>query len=194
MLKTAASEFAAMGIDVMLNFAGTTNHVGMQGELNTLGVKPVWLSAPVSGNSSNELFAKTYNVTEIANGEIYTSYTHVPVEIGADDPVSKSCNEQYTAGTGETIEPNTFDYSAVMNVCLQIDIVAAALSTVGPEITQEKLIAALEDLPKSTNGRELGEVYWGPDGRFNTHQMGIVKYDGTTNTSKSTDEVIPLDD
>jgi hypothetical protein len=193
-LKTAAAEFASMGIDVLLNFTGATNHPGMKNELNALGVKPQYISAPVSGNSSIELFAKSFNTAEISNGEIYTTYAMPVGQVDASMPGAASCMEQYTAATGETVEPATFDYSVIINVCTQIDMVAAILSLAGPELTQAGMVAAIEALPAYANARSLGEVYYGPGGRFDIHAMGILQYDGTTNKTSFDGELLPIDE
>ncbi len=182
-LLAAATEFASAPIDVMLNFTGTTNHTGIQLELAAQGVTPVYISAPVSGNASNALFNEAYGTAEIADGEQVVTFAYAPDELlPGVNPAVDSCNEQVAALTGEAMEPGAFDYSSVGNQCLQFDMLVAALSVAGPELTRESFAAAFESLPPRPSARGLGLESFGPDQHFVEGSWGVQVLDGATNT------------
>ncbi len=187
-LLAAATEFASAPIDVMLNFTGTTNHTGMQLELAAQGLTPTYISAPVSGNASNALFNEAYGTAEIADGEQVITFAYAPDELlPGVNPAVDSCNEQVAELTGTAMEPGVFDYSSVGNQCLQFDLLVAALSVAGPELTRESFAAAFESLPPRPTARGLGLESYGPDQRFVVGSWGVQILDGATNTYTTTE-------
>ena len=179
-LQNAAADFVAQGVEVVLGFTQTTNHVGLQGELDTRGLSPQYLWSNVGSNSSNDLFAETFAVTDIADGEKLMTYT-VPQKDNATIPAIVSCHDDLQALGGETFEPGTFDYAGAANMCHQIDLLVALLTVVGPEITQDKLIAALENMPNHPMGLLLGGQEFGAGNRFGSTAFAETTYDGGAN-------------
>jgi hypothetical protein len=180
-LSAAATDFVAQGVGAVLGFTQTTNHVGLQGEMAQQGHIPQWLWSNVGSNSSNELFAEAFAVTEAANGERLMSYTLTPAANG-DNPWSVTCNEEFQELGGEVYEPGTFEYSAIANVCLQIDFLMAVLTLTGPEITNEGLVAAIEQVPPFYEQNAAAPIQFGPGDRFANHTMVELLYDGATNS------------
>lgn len=180
-LNTAATEFTAAQVDTVLGFTQTTNHAGLQGEMANQGLIPEWLWSNVGSNSANEIFAESTGVTEIADGERVMTYAWTPPESSEQESVM-SCNEQYVELGGEEFEFGTFDYTALANMCQQVDLFVAALTLAGPELTQESLVAALETVPRHPMANTIGGEEFGPGDRYGADQMAEQTYDGSTNT------------
>ena len=181
-LTAAATDFAAQEVDTMLMLVGPTNHTGMQNELHAQGVDPVYISAPVAGNTSNEVFADRFGTREFTDGQVFTTYAVGPSELDATDPIAAACHELWTERTGETIEPNTFDYNLVTSACVQVDELAAALSLAGGDLTRSRIVEALEALPAHRSPGLLGELDWTADVRSGPPEFSVQVYDGETNT------------
>lgn len=190
-LTTAATDFVSKNVDVVLNFTQNTNHTGIQSEMAAQGLTPTWLSANIGANTANELFAKAYSVESIADGERIASYTMPPSEVG-DEAWAKSCNEDMQALGGPVREPGTFEFAALANTCAQFDLLVALLTAVGPEVTQAKLISALEAMPAFSMQNTLTPKSWGAGERFATRDMTDLLYDGATNTYTITGDLIPI--
>ncbi len=180
-LSTAATDFVGQEVDIVLGFTQTTNHVGLQTDMFNQGLTPTWLWSNIGSNSANELFHKAFNTTEIADGERVMTYTLPPSLVG-EEAWAQSCNEQLVELGGDEFEPGTFDYSAASNICTQIDMLVAVLTQVGPEVTQEKIVAALEGLPAFPMQNTLVPKQWGPGVRFASKAMQELVYDGATNS------------
>jgi hypothetical protein len=181
-LTAAASEFASKNIDTLLQFVQNTNQTGMQLELDALGVSPRYISMPISGNSSNELFAERFGTREIADGQEYVTYTRGATEADASDPMAVACHEIWTRRTGEVIEPNSFDYAAIVGSCSSLFELAAAMSVAGGELNRESIIAGYENLPPHKVGGQLGETAWTADNHVGPNVFSVQIYDGGTNT------------
>jgi hypothetical protein len=190
-LTTAATDFVSKQVDVVLNFTQNTNHTGIQAEMAAQGLTPTWLSANIGANTANELFAKAFAVESIANGERIASYTMPPTDVG-DEAWAKSCNDDMQALGGPVREPGTFEFAALANTCAQFDLLVALLTEVGPEVTQGKLISALEAMPAFSMQNTLTPKSWGAGNRFATHDMTDLLYDGATNTYAITGDLIPI--
>lgn len=185
-LLAAASEYTSAKIDVLLNFTGTTNHTAMQSELAAQGLIPAFISAPISANSSNAIFAKASGVETIANGENIVSFTKAINEIKDENPAVVSCHKQFTALGLAAIEPGTFDYAASANMCLQFDMVVAALSIAGGDLTRETMISAMESLPAHPGATIYGEEMFTADNHFSPASWAVHLYDGATNSYSTT--------
>jgi hypothetical protein len=190
-LSAAATDFVTNEVDVVLNFTQNTNHTGLQGEMAAQGHIPTWLSANIGANSANELFAEAFGVRDIADGERIASYTLPPNEV-AEEPWAISCNEDMAAAGVDVFEPGTFEYAAMSNTCAQFDLLVAVLTAVGPEITQAGIIESLESLPPFPMQNGLAPRSWGAGDRFATHEMTELLYDGETNTSAVTGELVEI--
>ncbi len=189
-LLAAATEFAAAPVDVVLNFTGTTNHVAMQAELAAQGVTPVYISGPRSANSSNTIFTEAYGVTEIADGEQTVTFTWAPNEVPGESvqaPALLSCWDQLEGLGIARPDEGTFDFSAGANMCLQFDMVVAALSAAGPELTREAFAAALETLPPHPQALGLGLQSFSADDHFSPNQFSVQTLDAATNTYSTGD-------
>jgi len=195
-LLAAATEFVNQEIDVLFNFTQTTNHVGIKFEMNAQGyMPPTILSAPIGANSANSLFETAYSTGEISDGELIFSYTIAPNE-APDGPFGDalaSCNEQVTGLTGaDPFEPGTFDYAALANMCFQFDMWVAILSLVGPEITQEKLVAAFEQLPPHPTSLGYSPQSWSGGVRWPAEvTYGVHLYDAATNSYSTSETIEP---
>ena len=182
-LLAAATEFASSKIDVLLDFTGTTNHTGIQNELAAQGVIPIWIGAPRSANSSNEIFAKAAGVEQIANGEQVISFTKSISDVQAgDNKALASCHKQFTALGLPAIPEKTFDYSAAANMCFQFDMVVAALSVAGGDLSRETMARAMEQLPPQVTARSFNPQQFTAEQHFSVAKWGILNYDGATNT------------
>jgi hypothetical protein len=190
-LSAAATDFVAHAVGAVLGFTQTTNHVGLQVEMAAQQHIPTWLWSNVGSNGSNELFADVFGVTGVADGERLMSYT-LPPAYDAENPWTVSCNEQFQARGGEVYEPGSFEYAAVANVCLQFDVLVAVLTTVGPEITNEALVAAIEGLPPFYVQGAVQPVEFGPGDRFANHTMVELLYDGASNSFSVNSDPIEL--
>jgi hypothetical protein len=191
-IRSAAASFAQENVDTVLNFTQTTNHVGMQSELDALGVTPTWLSAPIGMNTANDLFAEAFGVTEIADGEqIVTYFDTTP---GFDTEAARSCNEEFTAATGIEYEEASFDWRGVANICNQIDMLVAALTEASPDVTQESLADAIEALPPHPMGAQLGLQHFGAGGRTGADTFAVLTYDGAANTYDFEGDEFTLDE
>jgi ABC-type branched-subunit amino acid transport system substrate-binding protein len=190
-LSTAATDFVSQSVDVVLGFTQTTNHVGLQNEMNNQGLVPTWLWSNIGSNSANELFHKAFNTAEVADGERVMTYT-LPPSLTGEAAWAQSCNEQLVELGGEEFEPGTFDYAAASNICTQVDMLVAVLTQVGPEITQEKIVAALEGLPAFPMQNTLVPKQWGPGVRFASRGMQELVYDGATNSYSLQGELIEI--
>lgn len=190
--RSAAASFAESDVDTVLFFVQTTNHVGMQAELDALGVTPTWLSAPIGMNTANDLFAESFDVTEVADGERIVTYFDTTPDFDTD--YARSCNEEFTEATGTEYEVASFDWRGVANVCNQIDMLVAALTDASPDVTQESLADALEALPPHPVGAQLGLQHFGPGGRTGSELFAVLRYDGSTNTYEFEGDEFTLDD
>jgi hypothetical protein len=179
-IRTTAAQFRDAGVDTVLNFTQTTNHVGLQLELDTLGVQPVWLSAPIGANSANDIFAETFGTQQIADGERIVT-TWAPIS-GFTTPAVESCAEQFVALGGEEYPPDSFDYRGLANICHQLDMLVAAFTAASPDITQESFIAALESLPPHPMGVQLSPQRFGPGDHIGADTYDVLLYDGSTNS------------
>ena len=154
---------------------------GIQLELSAQGLNPRYISMPIAENTANDLFAESYGTKEISDGMEYLTYTYSPREVGENDLAAKSCNAQWTELTGETVEPNTYDYYLVAITCVIVDEVLAALSLAGGDLNRESFIAGIEALPSHHAPGYLGEMDWSPDNRFGPAVFSVHDYDGETN-------------
>jgi hypothetical protein len=128
-ILAAATQFASASVDTVLSFVQNTNIVALQLELEAQGARPHFLSMPIGGNTANTLFAEAYGAQEISDGMEFVGQTVAPNELTGDDPVVRSCHEQWTEMTGEEVEPATYDYVIVMFACITVDqLTAAALA------------------------------------------------------------------
>lgn len=179
-IRTTAAQFADEGVDTVLNFTQTTNHVGLQLELDALGVKPVWLSAPIGANSANDIFAETYGTQQIADGERIVT-TWAPIS-DFSTPAVDACAEAFGELGGDVPEPDSFDYRGLGNICHQFDMLVAALTAASPDITQQSFIEALESLPPHPMGVQLSPQTFGPGDHVGADTYDVLVYDGATNT------------
>jgi hypothetical protein len=191
LLTTAATDFVSKQVDVVLNFTQNTNHTGIQAEMAAQGLTPTWLSANIGANTANELFAKAFAVESIADGERIASYTMPPTGVGEQEWAT-SCNDEMQALGGPVREPGTFEFAALANTCAQFDLLVALLTQVGPEVTQAKLVSALEAMPAFSMQNNLTPLSWGAGNRFATHNMTELVYDGATNTYSATGDLIAI--
>ena len=93
-LTAAATDFAAQEVDTVLMLVGPTNHTGLQNELHAQGVDPLYISAPVAGNTSNELFADRFGTRDFTDGQVFITYSIGPSELDATDPIAAACHER----------------------------------------------------------------------------------------------------
>ncbi|MCU1353517.1 MAG: Periplasmic binding protein [Acidimicrobiales bacterium] len=181
-LTSAATDIVARKVDTMLMFVGPTNYTGMQSELHAQHLDPRYVSAPVAGNSSNEIFAKQFGTQSYTDGQAFVTYTQAPNELGPDNPIAKSCNDQWTKLTGQKVKPNTFDYALVTSDCVQVDELAAALSLAGGNLTRERIVQALAGLPSHAAPSNVGPLHWTPTDRTAAPEFSVQIYHGKTNT------------
>jgi ABC-type branched-subunit amino acid transport system substrate-binding protein len=184
-LTSAATEFVSQKVDTVLMFVGPTNQTGMQAELHKQGLDPRYLSAPVAGNTSNEIFADRFGTRAFTTGQQWTTYSIGISELDQRDTLAAACNEQWTKLTGETVAPNTFDYSLVASVCVQVDEIVAALSIAGADLSRESMVTALEQLPAHRSPGLLGQISWTHDLRTSEPVFSVQTYDGGANTVKT---------
>jgi ABC-type branched-subunit amino acid transport system substrate-binding protein len=184
-LTSAATEFASQKVDTVLMFVGPTNQTGMQAELHKQGLDPRYLSAPVAGNTSNEIFADRFGTRAFTTGQQWITYSVGISELDQTDALAAACNEQWTKLTGETVAPKTFDYSLVASVCVQVDEIVAALSIAGADLSRETLVTALEQLPSHRSPGLLGQISWTHDARTSEPVFSVQTYDGAANTVKT---------
>ena len=142
-LTAAATDFVSHGVDTVLLFVSNMNLTGIQLELSAQGLNPRYISMPIAENTANDLFAESYGTKEISDGMEYLTYTYSPREVGENDLAAKSCNAQWTELTGETVEPNTYDYYLVAITCVIVDEVLAALSLAGGDLNREAFISGI---------------------------------------------------
>ena len=191
-LQSAAGEFVSNGVEVVLGFTQTTNHVGMQGELAARGLTPQYLWSNVGSNSSNELFAETFAVTDIADGEKLMTYT-IPQQTNGTPP-NVSCNEELVSLGGPEFTEGEFNFAGGANMCHQMDLLVALLTVVGPEITQDGLIEALENMPRHPMALMLDGEQFAPGERFGSTVMAEQTYDGGANTYTITGDIFDIGD
>jgi ABC-type branched-subunit amino acid transport system substrate-binding protein len=193
-LTSAATDFAGHEVDTLLMFVQNTNHTGMETELAAQGLRPRLISAPISGNTSNELFADRFGTREIADGQEFVTFTLGATELGEEDPIAAACNEIYTRRTGETVEPRTFEYQVVTSTCVQVDVLAAALSLAGGDLTRERFVQALASLPPYRVPPLVGEVEWTADDHAGPTVFSAQTYDGGTNSVATGDDTFETGD
>jgi len=186
-LTSAATDFAGQDVETVLMFVQNTNHTGMETELDAQGLSPRFISAPISANSSNEVFADRFGTREIADGQQFATFTLGATELGPDDPIAAACHEIWTRRTGDEIEPATFDYGQITSTCVQVDVLAAALSLAGGDLTRDRFVAALQSLPSYRVPPLLGEVAWTAEEHAGPAVFSAQTYDGAANTV-ATDE------
>jgi ABC-type branched-subunit amino acid transport system substrate-binding protein len=184
-LTSAATEFVSQKVDTVLMFVGPTNQTGMQAELHKQGLDPRYLSAPVAGNTSNEIFADRFGTRTFTTGQQWITYSLGISELDQNDKLAAACNEQWTKLSGETVAPHTFDYSLVAAVCVQVDELVAALSIAGGDLSRESLVKALEQLPAHRSPGLIGQIAWTHDVRTSEPVFSVQTYDGSANTVKT---------
>lgn len=181
-LTSAATDFVSQDVETVLMFVQNTNHTGMETELDAQGVSPRFISAPISANSSNEVFADRFGTREIADGQEFVTFTLGAGELGADDPIAQACHEIWARRTGTEVEPGTFDYNQITSTCVQVDVLAAAMSLAGGDLTRDRFLAALQELPPYRVPPLLGEVDWSADQHSGPNVFSAQTYDGGANT------------
>jgi hypothetical protein len=181
-LTAAATDFVSQGIDTLLSFVGPTNYTGMQSELHAQGLDPHHISAPIAGNTSNEIFADRFGTRAYVDGQEFITYSVGSSELDVSDPIAAACHELWTELTGETVEPKTFDYVLITSACVQVDELAAALSLAGGDLTRERIVQAFEALPPHRSPGLLGELGWTEGERAGPATFSVQHYDGATNT------------
>jgi hypothetical protein len=184
-LTSAATEFVSQKVTTVLMFVGPTNQTGMQAELHKQGLDPRYMSAPVAGNTSNEIFADRFGTREFTSGQQWATYSLGVSELDQSDKLAAACHEQWTKLTGETVAPRTFDYSVVAAVCVQVDEIVAALSIAGGDLSRESLVKALEQLPAHRSPGLIGQIAWTHDVRTSDPTFSVQTYDGPANTVKT---------
>jgi hypothetical protein len=181
-LTSAATNLVAGKVDTMLMFVGPTNYTGMQSELHAQGLDPHYISAPIAGNTSNELFADKFGTRAFTDGQEFITYSVGPNELDPGDAVADACNKQWTELTGEKVEPRTFDYVLVTSECVQVDELVAALSLAGGELTRDRIVDALEALPAHRSPGLLGDLDWTAAARGGPAEFSVQVYDSATNS------------
>jgi ABC-type branched-subunit amino acid transport system substrate-binding protein len=184
-LTSGATEFVSQKVNTVLMFVGPTNQTGMQAELHKQGLDPRYLSAPVAGNTSNEIFADRFGTRAFTSGQQWVTYSLGISELDQNDKLAAACNEQWTKVTGETVAPRTFDYSLVAGVCVQVDELVAALSIAGGDLSRDSLVKALERLPSHRSPGLIGQIAWAHDVRTSESVFSVQTYDGSANTVKT---------
>jgi len=192
-LTAAATDFVSQQVDTVLMFVGPTNVTGMQNELHAQGLDPRYISAPVSGNTSNEIFADRFGTRAFTDGQQYITYSVGPSELDSSDPVAASCHALWTELTGETVAENTFDYQLITSVCVQVDELAAALSIAGGDLTRETIVAALDQIPAHSAPGLLGELAWTASERSGPALFSVQTYDSDTNTVETDPEFFEVE-
>lgn len=192
-LSAAATEFAARDVETVLAFVQNAHHTGIQTELDAQGLRPRWISMPIAANSVNEIFADRFGTREIADGQEFVTFTAGSAELDGDDPIAAACHEIFTRRTGEEVEPGTFDYASVVTTCVQVDILAAALSLAGGDLTRDRFVQALEALPAHRVPPVLGEVAWSPGNHFGPTTFSVQDYDGGENRVTTSEETFEID-
>ena len=192
-LTSAATDFASQEVDTVLMFVQNTNHTGIETELDAQGLSPRFISAPISANSSNEVFADRFGTREIADGQEFVTFTLGATELGADDPIAASCHEVWTRRTGDEIEPATFDYNQITATCVQVDVLAAAMSLAGGDLTRDRFVAALQELPAYRVPPVLGEIDWSADEHAGPAVFARQIYDGAANTVATDEDTFELE-
>jgi hypothetical protein len=114
-----------------------------------------------------------------------------PTGVG-DQAWAKSCNDDMQALGIPVRDPGTFEFAALANTCAEFDLLVALLTEVGPEVTQAKMISALESMPAFSMQNNLSPLSWGAGNRFAAHNMTDLLYDGATNTYAITGDLIPI--
>jgi ABC-type branched-subunit amino acid transport system substrate-binding protein len=185
-LTSAATDFVAQGVDTVLLFVGPTNQTGMQAELHAQGLDPTYLSAPVAGNTSNEIFADRFGTRDFTTGQQWVTYSLGPSELDDSDPLAASCNERYAELTGTpSAAPRTFDYQVIGTLCVQVDEILAALSIAGGDLNRQSIVDALQSLPPHHSPGLLGEIAWTPEVHTAEPVFSALTYDGASNTVTS---------
>jgi ABC-type branched-subunit amino acid transport system substrate-binding protein len=184
-LTSGATEFVSRKVDTVLMFVGPTNQTGMQAELHKQGLDPRYLSAPVAGNVSNEIFADRFGTRTFTTGQQWVTYSLGISELDQNDKLAAACNELWTKLTGETVAPHTFDYSLVAAGCVQVDELVAALSIAGGDLSRESMVKALEQLPAHRSPGLIGQIAWTHDARTSEPVFSVQTYDGSANTVKT---------
>lgn len=192
-LRAAATGFAQNQVDTVLAFVQNTNHTGLQTELDAQGLSPRYISMPISANVANELFADRFGTRDIADGQEFVSFSLGATEVGPDDPISASCHEAWTERTGETVEPNTFDYAGIVTQCVQVDALVAALSLAGGELDRDRLQQAFESLPPFRQPPLIDEIAWTPDHHAGGTAFAVQTYDGASNTVTTSEDRFQVD-
>jgi hypothetical protein len=181
-LTAAATAFVSKKIDTLLSFVGPTNYTGMQSELHAQGLNPHHISAPIAGNTSNEIFADRFGTRDYVDGQEFITYSVGSSELDASNPIAAACHKRWKELTGETVEPKTFDYVLITSECVQVNELAAALSLAGGDLTRKRIVQAFEALPPHGSPGLLGELDWTADVRSGPATFSVQHYDGATNT------------
>jgi hypothetical protein len=165
----------------------------MQSELHAQGLDPHHISAPIAGNTSNEIFADRFGTRAYVDGQEFITYSVGSSELDATDPIAAACNKLWTDLTGETVESKTFDYVLITSACVQVDELAAALSLAGGDLTRERIVQAFEALPAHSSPGLLGELDWSGGERAGPATFSVQHYDGATNTVATDPEHFGVD-
>jgi hypothetical protein len=181
-LTSAATDFVGQGVDTVLMFVGPTNLTGMQNELHAQGLDPKYVSAPVNGNTSNEVFAKGFGTSAFTDGQEYVTFSLGASELDSSNPVAASCHKQWQDLTGETVEEKTFDYLLITSECVQADEVLAAMSIAGGDLTRASIVKAFEQVPAHQAPGLLGELGWTPESHGGSSTFSFQVYAGATNS------------
>ena len=192
-VTSAATHFVSEGVETLLMFVGPSDVTGIQTEINAQGASPRYLSAPVSGNSSNELFAEKFGTASFTSGQQYITYNWNPTEVRPDDPIGPSCTAWWAELTDEVLEPGTFDYQVITSMCVQLDELVAAMSIAGGDVTRASMVAAYEQLPPHEAGNLLGELAWSPDHHAGPNVFSVQTFDGETLTSTTSTDFFEVD-
>jgi ABC-type branched-subunit amino acid transport system substrate-binding protein len=181
--EPAVQKLQEAGVDAVFTTINVLAATSLVSAADAVGYDPQWFATEVGSYNTDVLIQRMEASGDAYGGTLLVTSTSRPWTIGepAGD-FEQQCNDEYTEATGVTHEYGVLTedagFGAVAQVCFQADIVAQALELVGEDLTQERFIAALEELSEFTVPNSAGDTgSFGPDKHWAVDDVTVLTYD-----------------
>ncbi|MEL7207945.1 MAG: ABC transporter substrate-binding protein [Actinomycetota bacterium] len=181
--EPAVEQLQAAGVDAVFTTINVVAATSLVSLADAVGYDPEWFATEVGSYNTDVLIQRMEAAGDAYGGTLLATATSRPwtIDVPAGE-FEQGCNDTYTEATGVTHEYGVLTedagFGAVAQVCFQADIVAQALELVGEDLTQERFIAALEELTEFTIPNSAGDTgSFGPDKHWAVNDVTVLTYD-----------------
>jgi hypothetical protein len=149
----AAEKMKSAGVNVVFVFGSLTEPAGFQNQANQLDYHPTYPIVDAGNNAFDDSLASvSYNATaengDLGLGSRFWDWSSRDPAVPDGNPAAAQCLDAYEQETGTTLDVYNDDSIVryILDECSSMDVILKALELAGPDLTDQRYIAAMEQI------------------------------------------------